>query len=72
MKKITSLTLLLIILTLLIVLTGCNLAFKTNSKNIGGVFKSYDFGENWQAMNVINPLVQNQKIKNINNLNINK
>jgi len=47
--------LLIIILFLTTTLTGCTLAdfFNVGGNNIGGVFKSYDFGENWEASNII-------------------
>jgi len=50
--------------------SGCSLSLtgnNSNTKNSLGVFKSYDFGERWQAINQI----KNTK-KNLNNLNVRK
>lgn len=58
--------LLLIILTT--TLTGCVLI--TTSKNIGGVFKSYDFGEKWQSMNLV--MGEKNKKATLDNLNVNQ
>lgn len=59
----------LIIIIMLIALTGCTLNLTATPKNIGGVFKSYDFGEKWQAMN----LVKSDKKKiTLDNVNVNK
>ncbi len=68
MKNIKRISFLIIVLFFAIGLTGCNLAFTPSSKNTGGVFKSYDFGENWQPVN----LIKNEKNrkKNISFLNI--
>ena len=61
MKKISILFLLIFIS---ITLTGCSLSdFSFSSgKNVGGIFKSYDFGEKWSSKN----LAKNSQDKNIN------
>lgn len=67
MKKI-FLASLIIIFALLF--SGCTLlpAVSTN-KNIGGVFKTYDYGETWQ---VINDALVNQKAASLNTIDVTK
>lgn len=66
-KKFLLISILLLSLT---TLTGCSLSLTgtgSSAKNSAGIFKSYDFGERWQASNQIK-----DSNKNINNLNIRK
>jgi len=58
MKKIF---LALLLISLSVTLTGCNLFVGYNDSGTGGVFKSFDYGENWQASN----FVTTEKRKNI-------
>ena len=67
MKK----TLFILLLLSPIILSGCSLSLTGSSasnKNSAGVFKSYDFGERWQASNHIKDTAKS----NLNNLNIKK
>lgn len=65
MKKIIFFVLIILAAT---TLSGCTLLpTATSSKNVGGVFKSYDYGETWQAMN---DATVNQKKSTIAGLDI--
>ncbi len=66
MKKLIKLLILTIIA---VTLTGCDLKLTSKTKNIGGVFKSYDFGQKWQPMNLVKK--EGKKKETLNNLNVN-
>ena len=62
------LILILIIIFAAVGLTGCTLSFSTGtSKNVGGIFKSYDYGEKWEATNLISK--DDKKTKTIDKVN---
>jgi len=64
MKKIIFILLLIFVAG---TLGGCTLNFSNTSKNAGGVFKSYDFGEKWQSINKIKS--DKEKKSNIGSFN---